>query len=207
MGTGAWWETHRGRLVLLAAFILAEMVLYAVIARLPRPPVSLATGLDGLVPFIPELIVIYVLKVPLVFGALLITYRKPAVFKPLALGLIAVTVLSELVFLVQPTYPPRPADLADTGLESFIAWVYETDGPANEFPSIHVSQSVFLLLFALATMASGWVVPVVGLSGMIAATTVLVKQHTVFGLLGGLLVGTLVFAAICRKYFRMPATA
>jgi membrane-associated phospholipid phosphatase len=198
--------TRRGKLALAALFIIVEIVLYALIARLPRPSASLALGIDEAVPFVPWLIVVYVLKPLLLLGALALTWRKPMHYRAMVSGLIAVTAASELVFLIQPTYPPRPAALGDSALERFTAWIYAVDGPANEFPSIHVSQSVFIMLFALSRMARPWAFPAAGLAASIALTTVLVKQHTLLGLLGGLIIGIAAFLVVRKRALPQPAS-
>jgi membrane-associated phospholipid phosphatase len=192
------WRQHRERLALFALFILVEIVFYTIIGRLPRPAAVLATSLDNGIPFVPAVMLLYVLKPLLVFGALLMTYRNPTAYKRMAIGLIGVTLLSEVIFLVQPTLSPRPDVGGDGFADRLTAMVYALDGPANEFPSIHVSQSVFIMLYAL-TFTSQFVLPVVGFTAAMALSTLFVKQHTLLGLIGGILVGTLVFGYVKRK--------
>jgi membrane-associated phospholipid phosphatase len=95
------------------------------------------------------------------------------------------------VFLLAPMPYPRPTLAHGGGLEAMLAVEYAVDQPRCTFPSLHVAIA-FLLYFGLREEAPRWRVPLLLLAIGVAISTVLVKQHFIADVAGGvvLAVGT-----------------
>lgn len=142
------------------------------------------TRLDALVPFVPELLPIYVGYLPLYWWTVIRSENDREVNRIWYAA--QVQLLLSLVFFVafpvrmpvERFYGPEPFGLADALWRWF-------DAPNNCFPSLHVSSCLLLLQF-------NWHRPhrwfFAGASLAVIASTVLVKQHYVVDALGGCLV-------------------
>ncbi len=141
-------------------------------------------SLDRETPFVPE----FIWPFCLAYAAVII----PSALVPSHRALIRTTVaflvlisVSFLLFVLVPVTVPRPTFLPDTVAGSLMRRLYLTDRPVCAFPSLHVSTMV------LATAALFRVRPLFGWSFLplaVAASlaTLLVKQHVIADVLGGL---------------------
>lgn len=136
-------------------------------------------------PLIPELVYPY-------FSILLLFALPPFVLEVRALGalarhLAAATLVAGAMFLLLPTEPGfarLPAGTTDAGLFQLL---YAVDYPHNLFPSLHVAYSV-LTAGAIYPHCPAWFRAVLlGWIGLICVTVVLIHQHHIPDVLGGLL--------------------
>jgi membrane-associated phospholipid phosphatase len=108
--------------------------------------------------------------------------------------MIATFLVSYLFFAFLQTYVERPVLTGSDPLTRMIRDVYAGDPPFNDFPSLHVSLSVIMAIhWWRFSQKLRW--PVVILAGLIAISTVMVKQHYVGDIPGGLILafGTSLF--------------
>jgi len=105
------------------------------------------------------------------------------------LAMCLAVLISNAVFLLMPTYVPRPEVTGQDVFSQMIRWIYSVDYPYNCFPSQHVC---FAALAANAWFLAGprrWWFHLVNLAGLVAISlsTVFIKQHYTPDILGGLL--------------------
>ena len=179
----------RRRLAEGLAAIAAIWALYAVTgwATLGAAgPAPWVTPLDRAFPFVPAAIWVYIPFYAASFvvaGHGLTDVRS---FRAALVALVLVSVLATPVFVLFPVVIPRPAidPTASVSLRA-VSWLYALDAPVNTFPSLHVANSALgalLLREVRARTAPLATTLAVG----IAVSVVLLKQHWIADIAGGL---------------------
>jgi len=98
--------------------------------------------------------------------------------------------ISNTIFLIFPTKMLRPTIESTDFWSRWLRWTYRHDLPFNAWPSMHVSSALII----------GWLwwhnvsrvsLQVAGVIWMLAVmtSTVLVKQHSLLDIIGGIMVG------------------
>ncbi|MBP1996343.1 phosphatase PAP2 family protein [Paenibacillus eucommiae] len=165
---------------------------------------NLATPLDTIIPFAPAFIIPYLMWYPFIFGMLIVIFFRNRssyyrVLLTLNLGLIVCYVIY-YYFQTTVTRPP----ITDQGLlHSLVNLVYQTDGPYNCFPSIHVLTS-YLIVKGTAnapnlSKAARWFIVLISWS--IIVSTVFVKQHVWLDAAGAIVLTEILYFA-CGLWFR-----
>jgi membrane-associated phospholipid phosphatase len=183
--------------------VLLAMALHAFVYFLPnhfplRQPIHLPLGpLDEAVPFLPGTIWLYWSEYVLVCAAFLLCPHEDRVRFVKGFGLVvAISVVIQLVFPVD--YPrdlfPVVADKTDSRMVDLLR---RLDTPTSCFPSLHVGLAVFVALYGLQRHRD-WSLFIALWAGLIALSTLTLKQHYVLDVVGGALVGALGGLAIQR---------
>lgn len=160
---------------------------------------SLAIGLDSRLPFIPLFIVIYLLGYPLpVLPYFMI--KDMTNYKRAVMAYFFVLSVSFLVFLLYPVFIARPAPEAMSPIFAAVfKCLHAVDGPYNTFPSLHVSLAAVAVLACIDWHKKHlWLLV---WPPLIAASAVLIKQHYIWDVLGGLALGGLAYL-----FFMNPRT-
>ncbi|MBB6671841.1 phosphatase PAP2 family protein [Cohnella nanjingensis] len=166
---------------------------------------SLVTDLDRLTPFVPSFIIPYVLWYPFKAAVLIgLAFKDRAVYYRTLLALCGGLVLAYIVYALFQTTVPRPEALDEKGVLNRMIWfVYSHDEPFNCFPSIHVLTSYLMLRGArVFGRTIRWAATIMSI--LIIASTVLIKQHVLADVVGGILAGELLFrsAGIAVSFLR-----
>ena len=148
---------------------------------------SLATVWDASLPFTPIFIVIYLIGYPLpALPHFIIKDLKT--YKRAVMAYFFILTVSFLVFLVFPIHVMRPHPNAMSDFYATVfGWLQTIDGPYNAFPSLHVSMATIACLACFDWhKRHAWLLvwPV-----LIAVSAVLVKQHYIWDVIGGLSLG------------------
>lgn len=149
------------------------------------------TALDRALPFTPAAVHPYLsLALFMPLPQALLCSRDDLLRFHIALTALAVAGLG--CFLLVPTAIDRAA--LEPGRGTVLAWLRTVDGCGNACPSLHAGFALFTaaVLWRIAArlrhpaglraLAAGW-------CGLILIATLLVKQHTVIDLAGGMLLG------------------
>ena len=138
---------------------------------------------DHRLPFVPEMIVIYIGCFPFLFVSA--TQMEVSRFWRALLTMLLVCAGSWVCFFLFPSSVTRP----DPGtIESeWLRWIFvrlhEIDDPHNSFPSLHVSTTWICAIALLGRKSSGfWIFCAI----LISLSTMLVEQHTIADVLGGM---------------------
>ena len=172
----------------------------------------LETGLDAMIPFVPEMVIFYVyLFYPLVILTMLyfafVEYRKGYA---LGWSLVAINAIAVLIYIVFPvsTYWYRQNLLANPIVGNFWAnqvySIFASDTSFNCFPSLHaaVSTICFFTWFQYAKIKPGKTTKAVAIIAFVIAagvilSTLFIKQHYIADEIAGialaLVIGTLLF--------------
>ncbi len=169
----------------------AHLVLYYLPKAVHLPdPVMLRLPFDDRIPLVPFFVVFYLgAFVQWGIGYLLLARGdRRTMFRFISAELIAKTVCT-LFFIFLPTMIVRPADTGGGVFGWILGVVYRLDSPINLFPSVHCVESWFDVRIALAEKGCPrWLkiaMPV--MTALVFASTVLVKQHYIVDILGGVL--------------------
>lgn len=152
---------------------------------------DIAIGLDGIIPFQPEWIWMYLLYFPICFLPLCFreVRRDIGVFRRTALGFSAQFLLAFPFFLLFPLQMVRPEFSPATVSESALYWFYGIDPGFNILPSLHVANTAFL---ACLTGRLRGIFPGLALWTfclLTALSALFVKQHYLVDLPAGLFLG------------------
>ncbi len=159
--------------------------------------------LDDQIPFVRQFVLIYVLWYPLMLGTtlfLLLKDRRAFVryARSVVLGLTACM----LIFVLLPSGQNlRPAEVPGDDLTArLLRFIYAADTNTNVFPSMHVVGTLAAVIGIFdsrsASLGAKWGVAALGV--LINASTVLVKQHSVLDIFGGVMLYWLVYLLVYR---------
>ncbi len=146
----------------------------------------LRSPVDQALPVVPLFVVPYVSLQPFIYGSLVIFLLfRARVFQSAVLSMIATFLVSYIFFALLQTYVDRPVLTGDGVLTKMVRDVYAGDHPFNDFPSLHVSTSTIIAIHWWR-FGRHYTWPVLVWAGLIAISTVMVKQHYVVDIAGGL---------------------
>ncbi len=156
---------------------------------------SLLTPLDAMIPLIPEMVFFYV-SVYLFWlpPILLSSFTVREFFR-----LVFIAGISALLALVihyhMPSAYPRPMLPKDDPLFAMatLRFYYWLDLPNNTFPSTHCIVVATLLLAMRNRLTRAYSIAYEMWGALIFASTVLVKQHYLVDVLGGIILATIIF--------------
>jgi len=111
---------------------------------------------------------------------------------------IVTALVTDLFFLIYPAYMPKPGLEVANVFDGLVAWVWRVDTNVNVFPSQHVAYSVVCALI-LSKAFKGKVLYFVALATVISISTVLIKQHYIWDVLGGVLVAVIAYYFVFRE--------
>jgi len=146
------------------------------------------------IPFVPGFVYFYVLVYPLLVSPVF-TVKKYEDFLDVILGYSVLIAVSLAIFMTLPTRIERP----EHNLAGFAGWlfnaIYTVDGPCNLFPSLHVSSSVYISFtngyFCPKLKWISWLIAI-----LISISTILIKQHAIIDVAGGVGFGAVVYIFI-----------
>lgn len=146
----------------------------------------LRTPIDQALPVVPIAVIPYDSLQPFIYASLVIfLVFRVRVFQSAVLSMIATFLVSYVFFALLQTYVDRPTLTGGDYLTKMIRDVYASDHPFNDFPSLHVSTSTIIAIHWWRFLRA-YSLPLVVWAGFIAISTVLVKQHYVPDIAGGL---------------------
>lgn len=150
---------------------------------------DLSLPLDREIPFIPGFIFIYLgAYLQWIIGFLICGREsKSFCYRYLSAELFA-KILTFGCFILIPSTILRPRVIGNGVAEWVTRWVYQMDAPVNLFPSIHVLESWFCTRTAFAQKKIGkwyaWLTTI--MTFLVCLSVVLVKQHVLMDILGGI---------------------
>jgi membrane-associated phospholipid phosphatase len=147
----------------------------------------LRTAFDQSLPVVPIFVVPYVSLQPFIYASLVIFLLfRARIFQSAVLSMIVTFLVSYLFFAFAQTFVDRPVLSGQDVFTSMVRGVYAGDHPFNDFPSLHVSTSTIIAIhWWRFSRKFSW--PLIIWAGLIALSTVMVKQHYVADIAGGLI--------------------
>ncbi len=189
----------------LLALFLYDIVAEATINGSPITgigPVSLATGLDYVIPFVSAFTILYVFVFyPFVIYSLgYFAYVKPEKMDKVFLSILIVYIVAYLNYLLFPVkmIRPDPDTLPSDFLSNVMKKYYQEDLPVNCFPSLHAANStLFAYWLSREKPNLKWLFWGIAIGVMIS--TLFVRQHVIADEIYGFLLAYLVSWYIDKK--------
>ncbi len=176
----------------LIFMIVLSLVCYGLVALLPHyTSIDATTPLDLAIPFIPVFIIFYVLlyAVPIPFLTVFSSDKK---LIRAVTGHAIIMVIGMICFIVIPIEFVKHITYDGTIFSTLTKMIHSADTNFNNFPSLHVACTLYLWLVVLyerkklglflAPFAWGIIISVL-----------FVKQHLLIDLIGGLILGSVIF--------------
>ena len=159
--------------------------------------------LDDMIPFVRQFVLVYVLWYPLMLGTTLYLLLKDRrAFLRYARSVVLGLTACMLTFVLLPSGQElRPAEVPGNDLTArLLRFIYAADTNTNVFPSMHVvgTLAAVIGIFDSRSVPRGVQWGVAALGVLINASTVLIKQHSVLDILGGVVLYWLVYLAVYR---------
>jgi membrane-associated phospholipid phosphatase len=190
------WQAFLRRCLLLA-LVPAASVSYLLTNRLSvsrSNPLILAFPFEPL-PFIPAFIYIYISYYVLnAFSLFVYAWQAdhlPAL-RRFVFALVMSMLVAAIIFVLMPTTVTRPVINGDSLSLRITQFVYLQDQPYNCFPSMHVTWSLICCYYLQKLISRHRFLTFLNilLFIMICLSTLLVRQHYVPDVIGGLILGT-----------------
>ncbi len=182
---GERWSVALATLLLLAAWY-GMSLLYAPLNHGPNR-IFLRTPLDQAIPVVPVFVIPYVSLTPYIAATMaLLLLLRVRLLRSAAAAMIIAWLVSYAFYVFLQSYVARPELTGGDLLTALIRTVYAGDQPYNDFPSLHTSLSTIVAVHwwrvdRPAGLAAGaWTL-------LIVASTVLIHQHYLADLAGGLI--------------------
>jgi membrane-associated phospholipid phosphatase len=183
--------------LLLIPAILATNLIYGSLNHGPNR-IFLETPLDRALPVVPIFAIPYVSLIPYI-GVSLVAFLffRVRIYRSAALTMIIVWLISYAVYFFLQSYIARPQITGIDPFSAIIRTIYASDQPYNDFPSLHTSLSTVIAIHwwrldrRIGIPAAIWTV-------LIVASTVLVKQHYLADVAGGLVLAAVTSAIVMR---------
>jgi membrane-associated phospholipid phosphatase len=192
-------ERGRGLIVslLLIPAILGTNLIYELLNHGPNR-IFLETPLDRALPVVPIFAIPYLSLIPYI-GVSLIAFLffRVHVYRSAAFTMLVVWFISYAFYFFLQSYIARPQITGTDPLSALIRSIYASDRPYNDFPSLHTSLSTIIAIHwwrvdrRIAIPAAIW-------TALIVASTVLVKQHYIADVAGGLVLAGVTSLLVMR---------
>ncbi len=185
----------------LAALYIGVTALYPLFNRPGGQTYCLSTALDSFLGFSPPWIIPYVAWYLFLPGvAFYLMFRDPKQYTLTLLVMILGLVLSFLTYTLFQTTVPRPPVPGADLFSQLVRIIYGIDQPYNAFPSIHVLVTYALMQGAAKTrsLKKAAKAAIWGVGWLIILSTVMVKQHVVADILGGIALALLLRCLLSR---------
>ena len=198
----------RENLLWIALIIVVDLFAYYGTILLNRGAVyhSIALPVDALIPFVPAMMLVYVLAFVQWLACFGLLAREPRDrCRYFALATVFAELLCAACFLIYPTWmADRPVPAGTDLCSRLTALIFAADDPSrNLFPSLHCVFSWICLRLTLASERVSRPLRAVNLvfTLLVFASVVLVKQHVLIDIPAGLLTAelALLLARLCLR--------
>jgi membrane-associated phospholipid phosphatase len=183
--------------LLLIPAILGTNLVYEQLNHGPYR-IFLQTPLDRALPVVPGFAIPYLSPIPYIGISLLaFLFINVRVYRSAAITMIVVWFISYACYFFLQSYVARPTITGTDPFSALVRGIYAGDRPYNDFPSLHTSLSTIIAIHwwridrRIGALAAVW-------TALIIASTVLVKQHYLADVAGGLALGAIVSWLVVR---------
>lgn len=146
-------------------------------------------------PFVPQAVFVYLIAYVIIL-ALFAVRREPAFLNHAYLNFIVMNLVAFLLFALLPTMGPERTALPPD-VSAILSFMFQLDARWNAFPSLHVANPTLIALLALRERgADGLSLGLLFVAIAIAVSTLLVRQHYLLDVVGGMLLAVVVFGVL-----------
>jgi membrane-associated phospholipid phosphatase len=160
--------------------------------------IFLETPLDRALPVVPIFAIPYVSLIPYI-GVSLVAFLfvRARVYRSAAITMIIVWFISYACYFFLQSYIARPAITGTDPFSAMVRSIYAADRPYNDCPSLHTSLSTIVAIHwwridrRIGVAAAIW-------TALIVMSTVLIKQHYLADVVGGLVLAGVISWLVMR---------
>jgi len=183
-------------LLCLVTMVISSLMVIVNKLELPGEIHRLETRWDLAIPLVLPFVLAYFLYFPFVYlGWASIFALWPKHFRPYAIAMMIIGLITGIVNITYQTYAPRAVvDYTDI-LGKMLIWSYNLNRPLTALPSLHVSHSLctgYFLSKIFPRLTWLWMSTVV----LISISTLFVKHHYIADVVIGGMLGAIVCLAI-----------
>lgn len=138
------------------------------------------TGLDDLIPLVPEFIYVYYLTFPLgIVTFFYLAYKNKTKLYELFLTLVISFLISGIIYFFFQTRFIKPDFTAETFTEKLLVWTWNSTNPVNCFPSQHCFMAIAIFISCVSCKDMNIVYRIISsiIAILIVLATVFTKQH------------------------------
>ena len=183
-------------LLCLVTMVLSSLMVIINKLELPGEIHRLETRWDLAIPLVLPFVLAYILYFPFVYlGWAYIFAMWPKIFRPYAIAMMIIGLITGIVNIVYQTYAPRAVVDNTDVLARMLIYLYNLNRPLTALPSLHVSHSLctgYFLSKIHPRLTWLWMSIVV----LISISTLFVKHHYIADVVIGGLLGAIVCLAI-----------
>jgi membrane-associated phospholipid phosphatase len=183
--------------LLLIPAILGTNLIYESLNHGPNR-IFLETPLDRALPVVPIFAIPYISLIPYIGLSLLaFLFVRAGVYRSAAITMIIVWFISYACYFFLQSYIARPPTTGTDPFSALVRSIYAGDRPYNDFPSLHTSLSTIIAIHwwridrRIGIAAAIW-------TALIVMSTVLIKQHYLADVVGGLALAGVVSWLVMR---------
>jgi membrane-associated phospholipid phosphatase len=184
--------------LLLIPAILGTNLIYDQLNHGPNR-IFLETPLDRALPVVPIFAIPYVSLIPYIGISLLaFLFFRVRVYRSAAITMIIVWFISYACYFFIQSYIARPVITGTDPFSALVRSIYAGDQPYNDFPSLHTSLSTVIAIHwwrldrRIGIPAAIW-------TALIVMSTVLIKQHYLADVAGGLVLAGVTSWLVMRR--------
>jgi len=192
--------SHATKAKYLSFLVVFTLGTYFLIQNIVSHQHELITELDSAIPFMPQFVWIYHSLIPVIGATLFLLVNQQRNFFNTFWACIGASVIIHLIYVIMPSFYPRPDIIPDGLSEQLLALTYEIDNGSNTFPSGHVCYAWILYLgvrcseqakevFGLRNLFLLWAIGV-------TLSTLTLKVHYVVDVLGGFVLAFMAFYSV-----------
>jgi membrane-associated phospholipid phosphatase len=184
--------------LLLVPAILGTNLIYDQLNHGPSR-IFLETPFDRALPVVPIFAIPYVSLIPYIGISLLaFLFLRVRVYRSAAITMIIVWFISYACYFFIQSYIARPVITGTDPFSALVRSIYAGDQPYNDFPSLHTSLSTIIAIHwwrvdrRIGVPAAIW-------TALIVMSTVLIKQHYLADVAGGLVLAGVTSWLVMRR--------
>lgn len=179
------------KLMYIFIFAIFSAITFEVFNRPFGVPTNIKIDLDDKIPFIKELIIVYhtFMFMLIIVGFLLYRDNKEN-YKKYVAALFLSQISAYVIFIFFQTDVPRYDInlLGDDIFSKIVEYTYNIDNHYSGAPSLHVCHTFIASFYLLKSkLKKSYIIPLILYLMLVAATTVLVKQHVILDIPAGIL--------------------
>ena len=169
--------------VYLVLYFIITQPMYLVVSEIHiRPPTTLFTPIDYMIPFVSFFAIFYVfLFYPVVLFTMgYFAFINPERFDKVFLSILIVYIVAYTNYIIFPVMMirPDPASLPPDFLSQVMAYYYVKDPPLNCFPSLHAATSTYVAYW-LSREKPKYKVAFWLFAFLVMLSTLFVRQHVI----------------------------
>lgn len=182
-------------------------IFYEVLNERGGNAVLLYTQLDGSIPFVKEFVIPYIGWYFFMIGYLVyFCFKDKKLFFKTLITINIGMIICYVVYYFYQTTVPRPFLLGDDIFTFLVKMIYAKDQPYNCFPSIHVLTTYAIMLYMYRSNIKSLFHRyfVYGFGVAIIASTVFLKQHSVWDGFASIVMVHILYHVVSYTYAYLP---